>query len=374
MEFIATANRGGYRPTGREINEWRLRPDPNPASKGKLLEPEVPAVPERRVQMRPTVFGSAIDNALKAQGLWINPYLKRLAEDAQKNLAYLNSSWLFRDAIGASLIAGFPGEYEVIPGKPARPARYAPDKPAERFLAHLRRLGWVERDARGHYGVTLLGNALLRAEASVDSADEDSPVMVLAAEDELAYGRVIGVIAECGDAFIMDAYLGTQALVHILEHTNASRLLVGSNMGPRRLTELAVQISLTPPNPGGAVRELRRAVFHDRWLIGEHTVYGLGTSLNSVGRSMTTLVEMPDSAAREIRANAESLWDGADVIAQSAQDEEEDDDHDADVKPPDHASGNGVRPQGGVFLHEGCSIRHRSEQVARRCTKGSVGG
>jgi hypothetical protein len=31
--------------------------------------------------------------------------------------------------------------------------------------------------------------------------------MVLAAEDELAYGRVLGVISECGEALIMDGYL-----------------------------------------------------------------------------------------------------------------------------------------------------------------------
>lgn len=53
-------------------------------------------------------------------------------------------------------------EYEVIAAKPGRPAVYAPDQPPEKFLAHLRRLGWVERNNSGRYGVTLLGEALLR--------------------------------------------------------------------------------------------------------------------------------------------------------------------------------------------------------------------
>lgn len=38
MKFIAVANRGGCRPTGREINQWRLAPEPKPARKGELLQ------------------------------------------------------------------------------------------------------------------------------------------------------------------------------------------------------------------------------------------------------------------------------------------------------------------------------------------------
>ncbi len=86
---------------------------------------------------------------------------------------------------------GIEPEYEVIPGRPGRPARFGPDKPAEKFPAHLLRLVWIERDKKGGYGVTRLGHALLRAEAAADDGDEDTSVMVLAAGDELAYGRVL---------------------------------------------------------------------------------------------------------------------------------------------------------------------------------------
>ena len=52
MDFIAAVNRGGYRPTGREINQWRLQPEQKPLRKGKLLEPEIPAEPDRCVRKR----------------------------------------------------------------------------------------------------------------------------------------------------------------------------------------------------------------------------------------------------------------------------------------------------------------------------------
>ena len=75
-----------------------------------------------------------------------------------------------------------------------------------------------------------------------------------------------------------------------------------------------MMIRLTPAS-GGVARELRCADFHDRYVIGENKVYGLGSSLNGVGKGMTTLIQMPDAAALTIRAKAENLWAAAEVIA-----------------------------------------------------------
>lgn len=136
-------------------------------------------------------------------------------------------------------------EYETISGKRGKPAVYGPEKPPERFLAHLDRLGWIERDAKRSYSVTLLGHALLRAEASA-SDDDDQPVMVLEAPDELAYSRVVGVIASCGDALIMDPYLGAEEFALISRHTTACRFLVGDKLSKNRLATLGVSVALTP--------------------------------------------------------------------------------------------------------------------------------
>ena len=45
-----------------------------------------------------------------------------------------------------------------------------------------------------------------------------------------AYGRVPGVISECGEALIMNGYLAPGELVHILKDSNASRFLVSSKL------------------------------------------------------------------------------------------------------------------------------------------------
>lgn len=362
MEFIAFANRGGYRPTGREVNEWRLRPEPRQRRRGKLLQAEVPAVPERRVR----VGGSS--------------QLDHLFEGVLSQFAGSKAAWLtgldlgfsrtFQSASWASVLAGPGVKYEIIPGKPGKPAVYGPDKPPEKFLAHLRRLGWVERDARGGYGVTLLGHALLRSESSSEPGDGDSSVMVLAADDELAYGRVMGIIAECEDALIVDAYLGSDELVAILKLTSATRFLVSDKLKRSRLTELAVQIGSAPPSPSGATRELRKASLHDRWVVGDHKLYGLGSSINGVGKkSMTTLVEMPDEAARSIRAIVEDLWAQAETVSETrwAAGDSNEQHRSTGTSDEEHQS---IHEEAGRFVHDGCKVRHKKRQAAENCTSG----
>lgn len=369
MEFIAVANRGGYRPTGREINQWRLAPEPKPARKGELLQAEIPAVPERRVRKNSTALSALIASQGAYQSPAYNALIKSIAEST-RGLGLSNT--LFQGIAGAIRIPNWLGdvEYEVIPGKPGHPAVYAPDKPPEKFLAHLRRLGWVERDNRGRYGITLLGQALLKADAWEESEFEDSSVMVLTAGDQnLSYGQVLGRIADSGDALVVDAYLGAQELAHILEHTNASRFLIGDKLPNGRVTELAMLIKFSLPTNTGTVRELRKATFHDRYLLGEHKVYTLTASLNGIGKSsMAVLMEMTDVAARAIRAEVENWWMGGEVIATGLA-------TNALTKAENDAAEAGttkaIRLDDGRYCHDGCTVRHRTKRAAENCTNGT---
>lgn len=357
MNFIATVNRGGYRPTGREVNEWRTSPLARSKRKGPLLAAAIPAVPDRRVRRR----SSPSSGALLAGRFF--SHLDRPRNNYFTSQVNLGSS-LLANPLSGSWFSALGGEYDVIPGSPGVPATYGPDIPAEKFLAHLRRLRWIERDKRQRYGITLLGHALLRAEASADLGDEDSSVMVLSAEDDLAYGRVLGVIAECGEAFVIDGYLAVEELSHMLKNSDAVRFLVNWKIKPSRLMQLAVQIRTAPANSDGVPRELRQTKLHDRYVIGDHDVYGLGSSLNGVGLNMTTLVKMPDSAAKLIRAESEQLWASADIVART--DSVETSRIAPDVQLPVEA----ILPSGdGRFLHDGCQVRHKSEGAAQRCSQ-----
>lgn len=364
MEFIAAANRGGYRPTGREINQWRRAPEPKSARKGELLEPEIPAVPERRVRKISPAFSALIAN----QGIYQYP-----AYDALVRSGFLGINAAALQSIASAFrVPSWLGniEYEMVPGQSGRPAVYAPDKPPEKFLAHLRRLGWIERNNSGRYGVTLLGEALLKADALEESEFEDSSVMVLAAGDQnLGYGQVLGRIADSGDALVVDGYLGTRELAHILQHTNASRFLIGDKLPSGRVTELAIQIKFAPPSSTGAVRELRKAGFHDRYLIGEHKVYTLTASLNGVGKSsMAVLMEMTDVAARAIRAEVENWWIDGEVVATGLTTEALTESMGGTAETE---VAKKIWLEDDRYLHDGCAVRHRTQRAAENCTSGT---
>ncbi len=134
MEFIAAVNRGGYRPTGREINQWRLQPEPKPLRKGKLLEPEIPREADRRVRKRKrdaTGISALVDSLLKSQQV-ADASSRQYANSIARELAGLNRrdfSGLFNTGQFAGLGLFDEWEYETIPGKPGKPAVYAPDKP-----------------------------------------------------------------------------------------------------------------------------------------------------------------------------------------------------------------------------------------------------
>ena len=366
LEYIAAVNRGGWQPTAREINEWRLRPEPRPAKRGRLLEAAIPAVPSRRVPKQ----GGTTLGALLQNSLWPHQTVADVLADSFKSRISLPKfafdSGLLRQAADFMASSGLVSnvEYETIPGSPGREAVYAPTRPPEKFLAHLRRLGWVERNNRRRYAITPLGHALLRADTLEEVDSEQLNVMLLDADSELAYGQVMGVIAACGDApLILDAYLGTQELVDMLKHTNASRFLIGTKLGKARVTELSITVGLTPIGPSGTLRELRQTDFHDRWLVGDDEVYGMGTSLNGLGKSPTTLVKMPDVVASFMRQKAEELWSSASVLAISNAAGKSLDPREKLVRELSEQ----VDMEDGRYTHSGCNVRHRSRDAAIRC-------
>lgn len=321
LNYIHEANAGGARPTGEQIKQWRKEPRRRPRQPGELIRAAVAGTPSRR-EYEP---GSALRPSSFAQ--W---------RAAMEPLAQVNQSWL-QDAMGAysgglaaAVMAGAArgsvegsarsalaalggGSYRTVPGTPGRPAEYGPDVPREGFLAHLRRLGWVERDKAKTYALTGLGQALLRRYHSQETPGEADAIFLDGGAGNVDYSRLIGRIAELGDAMILDAYLGAEQVRDLLEHTQVTRFLVSSN--PRQDGKVAaagVQLRTWQDATGDTAREIRRAKFHDRVIVSESSVHVLGASLNGVGKgSPTVLYEMPGAAARAMRDYATGLWEVA---------------------------------------------------------------
>lgn len=296
LMYVGAANTGGYRPTEAEVDEWRLRPGPLPGKRGRLIAQGQPGTP---APWMASLGGSAMSTVMQ-----------QLSSAGYGNANVLTGLHTLRAVLRNSEMFGTPGT----------PARYAPDGPPESFLINMRRLGWLSEDDGGGLSLTPLSRALLRAEEA--QSEGTLEVLLLKEGDPLAYGTLLGHIAECGDAMIVDPYLRSEQLLSLLSQTSASRFLIGSSVSKGEVVAMVTLLSAAgwPAHP-----ELRRAgggKLHDRLIVTETSVQTLGTSINAVGRNNTTvLMAVPTSSADHLRGMIESVWAEAEVLATSSDSE-----------------------------------------------------
>lgn len=317
LDYIHEANEGGARPTGKQIKEWRKEPRRRPAQRGELIRAAVLGKPARRLYEPDSALGISAAASVAAALIPLAEAQSRMLSEVFRTYTGGLSTAALTHALsgfnGAGALAGLGGTYRTIPGTPGTPAEYGPDVPREGFLDHLRRLGWVERDKAKTYALTELGKALLRRYHSQEATGDEDALFLGGEEGNVDYSRLIGRIAELGEAMVLDAYLGAEQVRDLLEHTQVTRFLVSSN--PRqhgRVTTAGVQLSTWKDETGDTSREMRRAKFHDRIIVAELSVHVLGASLNGVRKgSPTVLYRMPGAAAEAIRQYAENLWKSA---------------------------------------------------------------
>ncbi|MGW4833383.1 hypothetical protein ACWEOG_37700 [Amycolatopsis japonica] len=278
LVFIATANRGGYRPSRPEVQEWLSNPRPK-------REPRIP--PAARQKFRELLFQAGVSTTPTGH----------TREVVKAVLGWNPWPSLKPELVDELLGDAFPADIEV-----------------EGFIEHIVRLGWIESEG-DTLGLTPLGRALLRSQYT-DDRDDAVEAVVLGSNDELAYPKLIGRLVQAGNCLIIDPYLRLDQLAPILKATHVSRFLISENV---REDERASMATLIDSGVAGHSVELRfasRGVLHDRMIIASNFVDTIGTSMNTVGRvHPTVLVPLPELAADAMRGYAEEWWNAATIVA-----------------------------------------------------------
>lgn len=210
MNFIQEANRGGHDPVKREVLEWLDRPGFRPGKRGKMITPENPGVASV-----PNKLTQALLAASLAATNFQTPEMTRTLKNARKKMIGGLTPSVQSSIANAHRTAT---EFYGIPGTSAR---YGPDGPPEDSVKQLLRFRWIEHVGKGKgLNLTGLGKALLKA-ALLDSGVGDTDVLVLAAQDAFAWGKLLGHISGLEDCLIVDSYLKEPELSQIIEHTTA---------------------------------------------------------------------------------------------------------------------------------------------------------
>lgn len=195
--------------------------------------------------------------------------------------------------------------------------------PAETIIEHMVRLTWIEeRPTPGQeelgLRVTKLGGALLRHAAAGTTTHRNTEVVVFDKNDPLAYPQLIGFFADQGPGLLIDPYLKLKDIETLITHTHLTRLLVsGKKSGRGGNDSILVQVQIYSDTVGFSRRvEIRSSTeLHDRAVLtDEGEVYTIGTSLNGIGRTATTMVTMPSSVRDRLKQEYEQLWENGTPI------------------------------------------------------------
>lgn len=319
LSFVVFANRGGNRPSERELMEWMTAPRPKPGRKGPLIKPARPAKYRTvgGIYDNPTIRGF-FDAASPLSNI-------DLARGSLSSLAQVSEEWKKKTSSLSSALAGIQGVFgrrELV--EPEEPAEYGPDIPAESFVGHLVRLRWLEKDEQGGLGLTPLGRALLRSEDASESESDAYDVVVLDAQDELSYPNLVKRIAEAGDALLIDPYLRAEQLLSVRAWTSVSRVLISRNLAREDRVAMAVLVQSGSAERALELRMANHGVLHDRMVIGDDLAFTIGTSMNTVGKQHPTiLTPLPKVVEDAMRSHVEKWWDEAEVLAASPPVEDE---------------------------------------------------
>lgn len=291
LAFVHACNRHGYAPTAEEIVNWLTSPAPLEAQYEK----------RKRQALSSLAFGGDASKRIM-QNLSF-PAFDALTQAAMKSIDMDALAQFARQISGDALTHE---TVEVSPG--------------ETPVDHLVRIGWLTEIPRGEsfsgLRVSDLGRALLADAEEGDAADEDDQVVVLGADDPLAYPTLIGQLSESGSGLLVDPYLQVDQLHHVVGRTEVDRILVsGKSHWKGDRTKMAIYLESVKERSV----EVRSSInLHDRYLVPDAgPLLMLGASLNGVGRNTTVLTVLPDAAAEAIKRECQRLWEDSEPVATS---------------------------------------------------------
>jgi hypothetical protein len=222
-------------------------------------------------------------------------------------------------------------------------------KPAESRLEFLYRLGWIdiqgpspEIEPEDTVVITGLGRAVLASLEEGSLEQEIATTIVLDQDDPIAKARVMAEIASAGRGALIDRYFSADDFLAILQRTEITRVLTGSD--PRKGRLAGLQQALADVKLPRDFEIRTTDAFHDRFVVPDHgPVRQIGTSLGGISKRLSVMVTMTDDAASSaIRASFEQAWSEGSTLDPSPAPDTTVDGQEAIVKGDHPAPGTSI--------------------------------
>ncbi|MTD55712.1 hypothetical protein [Amycolatopsis pithecellobii] len=206
-----------------------------------------------------------------------------------------------------------------VPGVAAL-IRHTPVLDADLVVGYLEKMLWVEQSDDFRIRITPLGRKLLRAVEAERPEDLPEPTVadvVLEPTDPLAWVNLTGVVARAGAGLLVDGYFKVESIQWLLSATTMRRVLVSSRHRTAKGDLAAMSIALaTIPNANELeIRHTANPEMHDRCVISpDGQVQLLGSSINGVGKHLTTVIAPEEKVMNIYRKRYEQLWGEAELV------------------------------------------------------------
>ena len=176
--------------------------------------------------------------------------------------------------------------------------------------------GFVARPEEG-MKMTRLGVAFLagaRQEQAEQTDQEAVPrTVTLEPQDPLSQVELAQMTSNAGAGMLFDPYLKPEALHWLITSTEITRALIKTP--DRGVGAYRVTLGYTLGSERVDLRATSSVEFHDRAIVGaDGAVTIMGTSVNGVGRHLSSLTTLTPADGASLRARYESLFDAADRV------------------------------------------------------------
>ncbi|MFM1795485.1 MAG: hypothetical protein RLZZ340_162 [Actinomycetota bacterium] len=186
-----------------------------------------------------------------------------------------------------------------------------PPKPVS---AYLRRSMLVIADENG-YRISKAGDGLIKGLKTLDAEAVDlAPnVVTLIPSSPLNAIQLARIIDKAEAGMYVDSWFDVNDLPWLIEHTSITRLLIGrqKDKGPKD-AEISAVLSTFADRRIIEVRREKSKKLHDRAIVhADGALTQIGTSINGMKNSVTTLVTHKKKDSLEYSEQLENFWRGA---------------------------------------------------------------
>lgn len=193
------------------------------------------------------------------------------------------------------------------------------EKCSQNLIEYLKNVGWITVSANNRIHITRFGQSLIEGISEHTSNDDDNVSTIFQANDPFVYGKLLQALSGEKHELLVDPYFKFDYL-YLFSQTNIRKFIIQDKVKNKDNPEIKkIQMGLCRLQEQGQNNYIFKIAeskdMHDRFLKdSDGKVYTIGTSINSIGKRTSMMIECPESLQKDAANHIQQLWQSATQI------------------------------------------------------------